>query len=630
MAARQDREYVIPGPTGGVNTRVHPTLVPDDNFVMLKNLELATNLGAFKNRAGTTAYNSTLLGASAIRGGIRWYYGSGSKQLIVGSGSDLWLGTDGPNTFASIKSGLTADRDYFLGSYLDYLYIVNGIDAMQRWDGTTMRAAGFPAPGSTCTVATGAATGLTGTFKYKVTFLYDSNDARESSASAASASVTVADQKIAVSAIPTGGASSGVTARNLYRTKAGGSDYFFLTKINDNSTTTYTDSTADGSLGTNQAPTDNGVPPAGQYILIFKGRMFVANTVAQPQRLYMSSITSTEKSPTGVTSVHGAGVEIFPASHFVDVGDNNRPITGLGLVRDQVVVFKEDAIYNVLGDDAQDMVVWAPETSTGCISAKTIANIRGNLFFLGRANGVPEVFAYDGARVESVSIPIEPTLLANVGLNAASFPYLPCATSYRGQYVLAYGKDLEPLKYECAVLDTRPPTPRWMFWDKIEANCFIPWNNSVDAGEMYYGSQEEGRVLKLDFGATDYATPLGTAIATTIQTKWLDLGMPNSWKQIRRVEVYAKSATGTTITVERRYDFNTSGTTAGASAITMNPSVTGHSIFKMVVDCGGSDATTPEQGYLLQLVITGSGPIEIYKIVVSFTADPVGNRHDGF
>jgi hypothetical protein len=59
---------------------------------------------------------------------------------------------------------------------------------------------------------------------------------------------------IALSAIPTGPA--GVTGRKVYRTGAGGSTFKLLATLSNNTTTTYDDSTADGSLGAT-APTAN-------------------------------------------------------------------------------------------------------------------------------------------------------------------------------------------------------------------------------------------------------------------------------------------------------------------------------------------------------------------------------------
>ena len=95
------------------------------------------------------------------------------------------------------------------------------------------------------TAAVGAATGLTGVYSYVVTYV---TAVGETEAGVVSANVTVANQKINVSGIPTSFMHS-VTSRNLYRTAAGGAVYKLVTTIADNTTTTYTDSIADVALG---------------------------------------------------------------------------------------------------------------------------------------------------------------------------------------------------------------------------------------------------------------------------------------------------------------------------------------------------------------------------------------------
>lgn len=64
--------------------------------------------------------------------------------------------------------------------------------------------------------------------------------------SPASATVNPANQQVTVT-LTTG--PSGTIARLLYRTTAGGNTFKYLTWIGDNTTTTYTDNIADGSLG---------------------------------------------------------------------------------------------------------------------------------------------------------------------------------------------------------------------------------------------------------------------------------------------------------------------------------------------------------------------------------------------
>jgi len=62
-------------------------------------------------------------------------------------------------------------------------------------------------------------------------------------------------QQMSLSSIPTSG-DARVTKRRIYRTVPGGSVFKFLTTINDNSTTTYTDNTASESLGAEEPATD--------------------------------------------------------------------------------------------------------------------------------------------------------------------------------------------------------------------------------------------------------------------------------------------------------------------------------------------------------------------------------------
>lgn len=117
---------------------------------------------------------------------------------------------------------------------------------------------GEPAPQApTVALASPAAPGNVddGVHRYRVTFVTADG---ETDGGVISDAVTVADQgvngQVELTAIPLGGAA--VTARKLYRTEAGGSDYLLLATIADNSTTTYTDNIADSSLGA-AVPTTN-------------------------------------------------------------------------------------------------------------------------------------------------------------------------------------------------------------------------------------------------------------------------------------------------------------------------------------------------------------------------------------
>lgn len=121
-----------------------------------------------------------------------------------------------------------------------------------------------PAGGPNFGLAQQAGGSLNGTYQYGVTYTvpgYTTPGGIGETPAGLATSITVgASSKVALSNIPIG--PYGVTGRNLYRTTAGGASLLFLASIPDNSTTTYVDTAADGSLGAG-APTVNqtdGIP----------------------------------------------------------------------------------------------------------------------------------------------------------------------------------------------------------------------------------------------------------------------------------------------------------------------------------------------------------------------------------
>ena len=125
-----------------------------------------------------------------------------------------------------------------------------------------------PTPTAPTVALAGAGAGNVdnGPHRYRVTFVTADG---ETDGGDISSAVTVADKsvngKVAITAVPVGG--SLVTSRKIYRTVAAGSSYLLLTTLSDNTTTTYTDNTADASLGAGIPSTNTtGDPELGGLI----------------------------------------------------------------------------------------------------------------------------------------------------------------------------------------------------------------------------------------------------------------------------------------------------------------------------------------------------------------------------
>lgn len=107
---------------------------------------------------------------------------------------------------------------------------------------------------------------LAGTISDNTTTTFSDTVTNASLGADAPSSNTATANQVALSAIPKGAAS--VTGRKLYRTTVGGSTLKLLATIADNTTTTYTDSTADASLGATAPSTDTSglAQPTGQVL----------------------------------------------------------------------------------------------------------------------------------------------------------------------------------------------------------------------------------------------------------------------------------------------------------------------------------------------------------------------------
>lgn len=105
------------------------------------------------------------------------------------------------------------------------------------------------------TVVAGAAGALTGEYRWLVTYLTASGETEGGAPFPAlsTSALTLSGTTASLTGIPVSPCRS-VTGRNIYRTAAGGSVFKLVAAspvIADNTTTSYTDTTADGSLGTN-------------------------------------------------------------------------------------------------------------------------------------------------------------------------------------------------------------------------------------------------------------------------------------------------------------------------------------------------------------------------------------------
>lgn len=167
----------------------------------------------------------------------------------------------------SIYSGLNGNRLAFMAmppqaALFDYLFLAGG-GALQKVDTSgNVSNWGIVRPNVDPIAAVGAAGVLSGTYLYKVVFRNRTTGSR-SNPNSGTVTVAPVTQQVSLTNIPIS-SDPQVNGREIYRTNAGGARYFLLTELTDNTTTSYTDNTADASLQSTELQQDN-TPPESTY-----------------------------------------------------------------------------------------------------------------------------------------------------------------------------------------------------------------------------------------------------------------------------------------------------------------------------------------------------------------------------
>jgi hypothetical protein len=323
---------------GGMNSKFPRANILDNESPDCLNVVFSD--GAVETRGGSVVLNTTAVGSFVIDGLYTRHDSDGSETMVVFAGGSSWY-LSGPSTFSTIASAqsvFTAGVRVGAAEYQDYLFVGNGNVIPAKYDGTNWTRHGVPAPNSGPTAISGttAVGTLTGAYQYKISYV---NSALvEGDVGAATSTLTVASAYPYLTSIPVAPQSFGVAARRIYRTEASGTTFKRVAEIANNTTTVYSDTTADAGLGAT-APSDKGEPPNYSVICYHADRMF-CNDAANLSFLWYSDI---------------AEPMTFPSTNFLRVGDaTGDVIRALSVYNNSVLVLCDNSIWLVYMPSADD------------------------------------------------------------------------------------------------------------------------------------------------------------------------------------------------------------------------------------------------------------------------------------
>ena len=210
---------------------------------------------------------------------------------------------------------------------------------------------------------------LTGNYKLVVCYVKDIGEGMyiESQPSPAVGPVSVNNGWLKWTNIPVS-TDPDVVKRTLYRTVSNGEIFYYLTTIDDNTTTTYEDHNFDEALG-DELDENKIAPPNCDFIAEMGGVMFYIGLSSDESKIAYS----TQGYPYYV-----------PALNRLEMGTDKGAFTGVVKIDNMLILFKERESWALMGVDASTFTIQCISPHIGCVNSETLQYLSGYCFFVSR------------------------------------------------------------------------------------------------------------------------------------------------------------------------------------------------------------------------------------------------------
>jgi hypothetical protein len=485
---------LIPG-RKGLNLRDHPSELAADELSDSVNWQIETR-GSLTRRLGFARWTTNdtpddilSLGRLRIAGGTNYL-------LAHCADGSLSYSTDG-TSWTSIAPATTFSQTQpaSMLQYNDTIYISDGSNPVQSWDGVTLKAIVATNDVQTLSIS-GTPTGGTFTvsFKGQTTSAIAYNASAADVQTALQAMSTIGTGNI----ICTGGALPGAPVVCTFGGTLAATPEPLMS---------HTDSFTGGtSPATSIAHTTLGVGafPLAKYLAQWRGHVFAAGILTEPRTVRWSVVLD----PTD-WSVSNNNV-VFQDAEAITGLYPSPPSAPSADGVDGLLVFKPRATYRII--DASDNTGGVStggsyelvDRGAGCWSHRSITAVAGDLYLLGEAG----VYRTNGhSPLSLVSRKIEPLVRSAIGTTTAQTTAV--GIGYKGRYFLSIPPVGEAENTRLLELYLDMPADQegqhpWMAHD-IATSALIVWPSTSD--DILLGADSRvgaaGKVRQLFNGATD-------------------------------------------------------------------------------------------------------------------------------
>lgn len=283
-----------------------------------------------------------------------WYNTTGTQNSHLGYRAGYGNSTGSKNLSAGYYSGhdtLVYSNSVFLGSEADYY-----------------------APAATLVATASAGAGLAAnTYAYRVAFVLDGVPTGQIDSTTSTVSVSGGNLQVTLTVIPTYTGPKTCTARLIYRTQgyaaatAGDHLYKLVTTISDNTTTSYVDSTPDGSLGAAPASKDGSIMLGYGAKAHAPGQFVVGSITARITEVFVGGgVDDTAPAAVTTSTSGGSGANVAGAANRITGGKG----TGSAAGGSTIIA---GAPAGSAGSSANALVDWFTFSAEGFLNIKAVA-----------------------------------------------------------------------------------------------------------------------------------------------------------------------------------------------------------------------------------------------------------------
>lgn len=301
-------------------------------------------------------------------------------------------------------------------------------------------------------------------------------------------------------------------------------------------TTGATYATALSASGPTWQPYNNPIGnfmPRAEHVITHTNKLFVAHTyedgVEYPNRLRWS---------------HEGLPGDWMADDYLDFNGGGIGIRGLAIVAGQLVIFKPNGIYLLVGNSSDNFQVVELSTNLGTNNHHSLAQSEAGVFFYSNPEGV---FFYDGTKIVDIFEPLRPLVDEGKLSTASTEPY---SVSFAGRRVWV------ALPFDTTNTATQP-TRNYIFDQSIGASgAYIQfathdgyglvggtdWTDDNGTNYRVFCHPVQARVLKVDLYDEEQDNINGTAtsFSSYYRTGWVDGNSYAQKKVFRRPDIVFK------------------------------------------------------------------------------------------